>query len=79
MTFGELKDTINSINVSDNTLVFTSTECYDYYISSIYSNKIDESDLDSYCVDESMLGNDVVRIDLKQIECYNTFMLSFIL
>lgn len=52
MTFGELKDAINSINVSDNTLVFTSTECYDYYISSIYSNKIDESDLDSYCVDE---------------------------
>lgn len=65
MIFGELKDAINSINVSDNTLVFTSTECYDYYISSIYSNKIDESDLDSYCVDESMLGNDVVRIDLK--------------
>lgn len=55
MTFGELKDAINSINVSDNTLVFTSTECYDYYISSIYSNKIDESDLDSYCVDESLL------------------------
>lgn len=65
MTFGELKDAINSINVSDNTLVFTSTECYDYYISSIYSNKIDESDLDSYCADESMLGNDAVRIDLK--------------
>lgn len=65
MTFGELKDAINSINVSDNTLVFTSTECYDYYISSIYSNKIDESDLDSYCVDESMLGNDAVHIDLK--------------
>lgn len=56
MTFGELKDAINSINVSDNTLVFTSTECYDYYISSIYSNKIDESDLDSYCVDESMVN-----------------------
>lgn len=65
MTFGELKDAINSINVPDNTLVFTSTECYDYYISSIYSNKIDESDLDSYCVDESMLGNYAVRIDLK--------------
>ena len=65
-TFGELKDAINSINVPNNTLVFTSFDsCYNYYISSIYNDKIDEMDLDSYCVDESMLGKDALRIDLK--------------
>lgn len=64
-TFGELKDAINSINVPNDTLVFASTECYDYYIGEIYNDKIDEMDLDSYDVDESMLGKDVFRIDLK--------------
>ena len=64
-TFGELKDAINSINVPNSTLVFTSSESLNYYIESIYNEKIDEYDLDSYCVDKSMLGKDVVRIDLK--------------
>lgn len=64
-TFGELKDAINSINVADNTLVFTGSECCDYCIRSIYNSKIDEYDLDCLCVDESMIGNDAVYIDLK--------------
>lgn len=64
-TFGELKDAINSINVPNDTLVFVSTECYDYCIRSIYNNKIDDYDTDSLYLDESMIGKDVVRIDLK--------------
>lgn len=64
-TFGELKDAINSINMPDNTLVFVSFDPYEYCIRSIYNNKIDEYDLDSLYVDESMIGNNAVRIDLK--------------
>lgn len=64
-TFRELKDAIDSINVPNDTLVFASTECNDYYIAEIYNDKIDEMDLDSYDVNESMLGKDALRIDLK--------------
>jgi hypothetical protein len=64
-TFGELKDAINSINVPNNTLVFTSSESWNYYIESVYNEKIDEYDLDAYFIDDSMLGKDAVHIDLK--------------
>lgn len=66
MTFGKLRDEINSISIPDSAPVLASFGgCYNYLIRTIFSEKIDESDLDWSHIDESMIGKDALYIDLK--------------